>query len=291
MSLTILLATRGRPDLCCETLEITLRNIALPSTKLVVAMDKDDQQTVDKLSLFALDHPNIKLSVEQREDSLGEKYDRALRYPAQVYLPMVDYAPHVTPGFDAMICEAAALFPDNIGVVYNELANASFPGINGITHGLARKMGFIYPPWFPYWFVDHWLDDIARMINRISFVDVRLDRLKRPGTQDCRDLKFWTILFDALHLRRRECAREIIESNDFIEPLWRKKLSLAHYPLIEFRSKWVNDSMRQDPKGIEAQGSKGIPDEDRYQRVKKRGVELLASLIPELTAEEARKAA
>src|SRR6185437_11835202 len=105
MSLTILLATRGRPDLCCETLEITLRNIALPSTKLVVAMDKDDPQTVDKLSLFALDHPNIKLSVEQREDSLGEKYDRALRYPAQVYLPMVDYAPHVTPGFDAIICE------------------------------------------------------------------------------------------------------------------------------------------------------------------------------------------
>lgn len=286
MRLTINLATRARPEMCVQTLEKTLQNIALPTTKILVSLDRDDKVSVDELSLFALDHPQVILSIREREDSLGEKYNRALKYPADVYLPMVDYAPHVTPAFDKLICQAAAIFPDNIGVVYNHLANASFPGINGITAGLAKKMGFIYPPWFPYWFVDHWLDDIARMINRISFVDVTLDRLKRPGTQDCRDLLFWTILFDALHLRRRKNAKEIIESEDFLEPAWRKKLSLAHYPLIEYRSKWVNDSMRMDHREIERQGSKGIPDEERYVRVKQRGLELMKELIPELQAEK-----
>lgn len=292
MTLTINLATRARPAMCIETLEKTLPNIVLPSTKLMVSIDHDDAQTIAALTKFAKSHPKIILSVKQREDSLGEKYNRALAdHPADVYLPMVDYAPHVTPGFDQMIVDAAGIFPDNIGVVYNELANASFPGINGITHGLAAKMGFLYPPWFPYWFVDHWLDDIARMINRIAYVEVKLDRLKRPGTQDCRDLKFWTILFDMLYLRRRECAHSIILSRDFMEPHWRKRLSLAHHPLIEFRSRWVNDGMRQDPAGIEVHGSKGIPDEERYVRIKQRAQQLMGELLPEFLAEEARKAA
>lgn len=286
MRLTINLATRGRPRLAVETIERTLPNIELPDTLLMVSVDGDDEQSVESLTCYALDEPRVKVSIRPREDSLGEKYSRALHLtPADVYLAMVDYAPHVTPGFDRLILEAAALFPDNIGVVYNPLANASFPGINGITHGLAVKMGFIYPPWFPYWFVDHWLDDIARLINRISFAMVEIDTSKRPGTQDLRDLRFWTTLFDALHLRRRRMAQEIIRSAEFEEPTWRKELSLRHFPLIESRSKWVNDCMRENVVGIESGAGRSLPDEARYARVKARGVALMKELIVELEQE------
>jgi len=286
VKLTINLATRGRPDLCIETLERTLPNISLHSTKLMVSCDRDDPNTVLALSTYVVDHPNVVLSIRDREDSLGEKYNRALEQPADVYLMMVDYAPHVTPAFDKKILEAASLFPDNIGVVYNRLANASFPEINAVTHGLAKKMGFIYPPWFPYWFVDHWLDDMARLIDRISFADVKLDRIKRPGTQDLRDVTFWATFFDALYLRRRKCAREIIESDDFLDPPWRKQMSLAHFPLIEFRSRWVNDGVRADAKRIEACAGKSLPDEERYARIKTRALELMKELIPDITAEQ-----
>ena len=185
MSLSINLATRGRSEIVLHTLEATLPNISRRDTVLLVSVDADDAKTVERVSCFALDHPQMLVSARPREDSVGEKYNRVLKLaPADVYLMMVDYAPHMTHGFDQRILDAAALFPDNIGVVYNYMANASFPGINAVTAGLAAKMGGIYPTHFPYWFVDHWLDDIARLINRIAFADVVIDTSLKQRTRN-----------------------------------------------------------------------------------------------------------
>src|ERR1700752_2031883 len=119
MKLSIILATRKRPDLLPWTIDQTLRNIVLPDTKLVIAVDDDDTETAG----FVPHEPRVIWSVEPREDSLGTKYNRVLKVAsAEVYLVMVDYAPHVTPGLDQKILRAAKLFPDGIGVVYNHWA-------------------------------------------------------------------------------------------------------------------------------------------------------------------------
>ena len=223
-----------------------------------------------------------------REDSFGAKYNRILEIaPADVYLPMADYAPHVTPGFDTKILEAASLFPDGIGVVYNHWANLSFTDIDGMTSGLVKKLGYLYPPYFPYWFVDHWVDDIVKLIGRISFADVWLDKSQRPGTHDRREVAWWATFFDAGVVHRRNLARSIIESDDFLEPEWRKKLLLSDYHmLIEERSKLTNDSARQTQwhKAPEAV-------DERYKRIKAVAQGLLREWLPELEAEQAKKAA
>jgi hypothetical protein len=205
--------------------------------------------------------------------------------PADVYLPMADYCPHITPGFDTRILEAASLFPDGIGVVYNHMANLSFPDVNGVTHGLAMKMGYLYPPYFPYWFVDHWVDDIVKLIGRISFADVVLDKSKRPGTHDRRDVAWWATFYDAGVIHRRNLARSIIESEDFLEPEWRKKLLMSDYHmLIEGRSKMTNDTARQTqwhkpPEAVD----------ERYKRIKSQAKALLREWLPELEVEQARR--
>ena len=282
MTLTINLCTRGRPGLMLETVERTLPNISRDDTIFMVSADRDDQETVAALTNLPSDKRILPM-VCDREDSLGEKFNRMLVYaPADVYLAMVDYCPHITPKFDQKIIDASHIFPDGIGVIYNHLANASFPTINAVTDKLVKKMGFFYPPYFPYWFVDHWLDDIARIINRIAFVDIQVDLKKRPGTQDLRDLRFWTVLFDALYLRRRKMAHDIINSPDFLDPPWRKELSLRHHPLIEARTRWINDGMRAQAAQIEQGGSQGIPDEPRYQRVKAKAMDLMREVAAEL---------
>jgi hypothetical protein len=82
----------------------------------------------------------------------------------------------------------------------------------------------IYPEIFPYWFVDHWLDDVARMIGRISYAEVAVKMDAKPPTQGMREPAFWAYLFDATTEERREIARKIIDSPDFQETEWRKKL-------------------------------------------------------------------
>ena len=280
MSLSINLATRGRSEIVLHTLEATLPNISRRDTVLLVSVDADDAKTVERVSCFALDHPQMLVSARPREDSVGEKYNRVLKLaPADVYLMMVDYAPHMTHGFDQRILDAAALFPDNIGVVYNYMANASFPGINAVTAGLAAKMGGIYPTHFPYWFVDHWLDDIARLINRIAFADVVIDTSLKQRTQEFREPVFWATFFDLGHLERRRIAHDIVRSPEFQEPPWRKAIDLAHHPLIEYRSQWVNAAVVEDTRHIIS-----APPDERYDRLKARAKEQAALWLAALRA-------
>lgn len=281
MSLTINLCTRGRPELMLDTVARTLPNIARDDTILMVSIDHDDAPTIKAAEQLPTDKRVLAI-VSGREDSLGAKYNRALRFPAAVYLAMVDYGAHVTPGFDQKILDAAAVFPDRIGVVYNGWANLSFPTINAVTGRLAEKMGGIYPAWFPYWYVDHWLDDIARYIDRIAYADVEVDTSRRPGTQGMRDGVFWSTLFDALYLRRQEIAKSIIRDMD--EPNWRKRLILARFPWVRQRSDMTNASTRATSAGA---SSPLTGDEaTRYARIKLNAETLLRDLLPEIEAAE-----
>lgn len=269
MSLSIILATRGRPHLLLPTIERTVANIRHPDTKIVVAVDEDDIATRE-----AIDDSDPTLakhcitSVMPREDSLGEKYnDRMGVAQADVYLVMVDYAPHVTPGFDRRLLDTAAIFPDQIGIIYNRMANGSFPGINAVTHKLAEMMGGIYPPYFPFWFVDHWLDDIGRLTDRIAFCDVEIDTSRRPGTMEAREPYWWATFFDALWPERVAIARKIIDALD--EPAWRKRLLKERAPWVWKRSVNINDNLRAMPWAHQA----GPVADARYARIKRRATE------------------
>lgn len=266
MSLSVILATRKRPDLLPWTIDQTLRNVALPDTKLVIAVDDDDKETIG----FVPHEPRVLWSIRPREDSLGEKYNRVLEIaPADVYLVMVDYAPHVTPGFDRKILEAAKLFPDGIGVIYNHWATARFPVMNAVTYQMANLMGGIYPAWYPYWFIDHQLDDIAKMIGRIAWADVEVNRDRRPGTQDKRDPAFWATFYDAMRGERHEIAERILSVMD--EPKWRKALLRnAWYAIDEHSERVVNDEVRR-----EAPHHRTVPPDERYVRIKARAKEEL----------------
>jgi len=278
MSLSISLASRMGMHLLPTTIKTTLANIERADTRLVVCLDEDDKDSRDYLDYGFLSDDRVIVSIEPQEDSLGEKYNRVLRIaPADVYLVMVDYAPFTTPGFDAKILRAAEIFPDDIGIIYNHLANLSFPEINAVTHRLAELMGGIYPPWFPYWFVDHWLDDIGRMIGRIVAVDVEIDAWRRPGTRFMREPAFWATLYDALGVERREIANRIMDA------MWgssfQKDMLRAGWPLIEERAFILNEQVRQKYGNVMR-----TPIDDRYARIKERAIVKMHELLDVMEA-------
>lgn len=275
MKLSINLATRGRPELLISTIERTLSNIVCPDTQLIVSADDDDDGTAEVITARYYDHPQVGLSIEPREDSLGAKYNRVLEVaPADVYLAMVDYAPHVTSGFDQKILDAAAYLPDGIGVVYNHMANLSFPGINAVTALMVEAMGGkMYPEYFPVWFIDHWLDDIARYIGRISFADVEIDTLRRPGTQNMRDLEFWTRFFTMTAPMREDIAKSIIRSPIFEAPTLERLLLERNFPLTRERSRIINAMVLAG-----GTGGPEVPDYDRHRRLRDRASVLVKDL-------------
>ncbi len=272
MSLTIALATRGRAPSLKRTLDRTIPNLFREDTRLLVLVDEDDEETLE-----AVLPSRVEKFIRPRPDSVGAKFNAAVQAaPADVYLAMVDYVAYVTPGFDQKILDAN-VFPDGIGVIYNHMANLSFPYMNAVTQGYVDAAGGMYPEDFPYWFVDHWLDDIARMIDRIAVADVRPFSDFKPPTQSHREPAFWATLFDCLMLERRRIARRIIDSPEFLEPEWRKTLLRSAYPLIEERSLMVNNMV----KGMAALDT---TTDERYERIRARAVETMNRCIPELEA-------
>ena len=271
MTLAIALATRGRPALLAETIERTLPNIVLSSATLTVIIDDDDDVTLDAASQLPSDS-RLHYMVRPRQDTLGGKFNLILERQASVYMSMVDYAPAITPGFDRRIMDAAALFPDGVGCIFNRLENPSFSQNYAVTKGLVDRMGYFMPPYFPYWFVDHWLDELAQMIDRWTVAEYELDTSKRPGTQDRREPAFWSMLYDALYDERRACAHRIIDGFD--EPEWRKALLKARCDYHRQHSLMINNGVR----ATAAQWARAVPPEkvdDRYARVRSKAVAML----------------
>lgn len=292
--LVISLATRGRPAQLLDTILKSRANWTHPETVLVVACDDDDQPSIAAVLGLnpAIRHPQlpvpqtgIVLDVRPREETIAGKWNRAIEVPADVYLVAADDAPDVTPGYDSAILDAAGRFGDGIGVVYGHLANASFPGIMAPTRKFVEKLGHIFPPLFPYWFVDHWIDDIARLIDRISFADVRTDQSRAGQTQEMREPAWWANFFDAGYLLRRRIAHAIVSGEDFIETPGRKAMLLAHHPLIEFRSRWINDNVRANAGAMTNWAAEQNRDE-RYMRVRNAAVGMLDGILDGMDAVE-----
>lgn len=268
MRLTIGVATRGRPKLLRWTVEETMKNIRA-DTRVVVLADEDDVVTSD-VCLPA----GVTVHVAEREDSVGAKWNRLMEVaPADIYMPMCDYRPQITPGFDEKIIEALEIFPDGIGVAYQHLANLSFPSNQAVTHKMAELMGGIYVTCFPYWFTDHWLDDVCKMTGRYVFSDGDTVVGKREnGTQDFREPYLWASLYDALQDEREAMAQKILDAT--VEPYWRKQQLKATWPLIHERSRMINNMVRQ-MKG-------NAPWDERYKRIRASGIEKLQSIYQSL---------
>lgn len=283
MKLVISLATRGRPQQLIETVSKSIANLTHPETLFIIQADQDDQAT--QWAFYNSVAQGLKPAAGQlaicvlpREDTIAAKWNRALQVSADLYLVAADDDPYITPGYDTRLLDAASRFPDGIGMVYGHMANASFSGVVAPTRGLVDKLSYIFPEYFPYWWVDHWTDDIARMIGRISFADVRTDQSKAGKTQEMREPGWWATWFDAAYRMRRAAAQAIIKSDDFQEPQWRKEMLIAQAPMIETRSRWINDQVRAQ--GRQLEGWSGLsPADERYQRVKQKAVEIIPQLL------------
>lgn len=284
-TLTMVIATRGRPELLDYTIKATLPHVVDPATHILVCIDDDDPATLRRLPMLPQDE-RITYSVKPREDSRGEKYGRALtEAPANVYLPAVDCAPIVTPGWDKIILEKAALYPDGIGVIRTPYINGLFPpALQAVTSKFVDRMGYIYNPEYPFWFIDHELHDIARLIGRylVADIDVKTAETRPKKTIRLRDVAFWATYYDLMALERRAKARAIIDALD--DPEHVKAHLRDNYEGIENEARSINEHVRRNAAAIEAQrGDSGPPDEG-YLRAKARAEQKLAQLFEALKA-------
>lgn len=286
MRLAVSLATRGRPQQLLDTIARDLACFSRADTAFVIQVDDDDKPTIDVLSKASLD-PRVTVNVQPREDTVAAKWNSITAIPADVYTIAGDDDPFITPDTDEKILAAGAFFPDGIGMVYGHLANASFTSVVSMTAKMVEKRdGVMMPEHFPYWFCDHWTDDLARIMGRISVADIRTDQSRVGKTQELREPWWWATWFDAAYRMRRQEAYRLIDELD--EPGWRKDVQRNSAPIVEFRSRWINENVRNSARSLEGFPPPSLRDE-RYQRVKQKAIDLVPHLLDDcgMSADEA----
>jgi hypothetical protein len=289
--LTTIVATRGRPTSLIPTLSHTVKMLSRDDSTILLCVDDDDAETIAALPQLPAD-PRLKISIKPREDTRGAKYQRALsEAPADLYMVGHDATAIITKGFDQMFVNGAKLFPDKIGVACSHMANASFPALQCVSQKWVDLVGYIYNPAYPFWFIDHELDDLARMTGRVVYTDVQVE--SHPGyvakTLRMHDLVFWIDYFDMSVYRRRAMARKIINAAD--EPEWRKEVLRSWVHPVEARSAYIHYHLRQNAaKTHEVRAEGGEPD-DGYLRAFEAAREDLKRMDAEIQAIYAREAA
>ncbi len=281
MKLLVSLASRNRPQKLLSTIRVCVANWTHPNTEMILQVDADDYATLGMLTETKLD-PRIRVNIKKREDTIAEKWNRAMSEPADVYMIGGDDDPVVTQGYDAKILDAAQLFPDGIGMVYGHMSNASFSSIMCPTAKWVEKLGYILPEYFPYWFCDHWIDDLGHMTGRIVHADVRSDQRKVGTTQEMREPGWWATWFDAAVQIRRQEAMSLIDH--LSEDAQHKAMLRTKYMWVEFRSKWINDNVRGNARNLEAMTTGNSLKEERYLRVKDKAVAMIPKMLEGMDA-------
>lgn len=213
--ISVLIPERGRPEMLFRLIKSLFAKAGGDTGfEVLVAIDQDDPAWAVISSYDTPEGDRVKFLIWPRPKTLGEKLNMlaAEATGAVLFFIANDYVMK-TDGWPRIMREAVAKLPNGIGVPFPKDAlhpdHASFPIIS-------RKMyeagGMFAPPWFPYWYVDTWWDEIGLMLGVRPEIAIEVEAPEGRGQpQGLRDVTFWATFFDRLRPYRARDARGLAQ--------------------------------------------------------------------------------
>lgn len=218
--ITILCATRGRPDilkLAITSFDQTTFNKDLVDIWLLV--DDDDSPTLEFLESGWPESVGLSMNwiVGERPRTLSAGLNALWRAAsnAGVYLATADDHIMLTPGWDAHLRKIFNDGPDDRHLVaqITEVTRESDDLILWANSAeWSNTVGRLIPPYFPFWFWDMWIDQVSIMAGRKvqANVDMRPHSDEIAATGNMGNLKFWWDYFNLLFFERAKEAELLL---------------------------------------------------------------------------------
>lgn len=211
MMISVIIPERGRPEML-NRLVYSLFNTAKGDSRfeVLVAIDDDDPAWDGaELGMWsAASQANV--FVGPRPKTLGEKLNLLAHRTCggAIFFIANDYV-MLTDGWPQIIRDAVEKLPNGIGVPFLKDSlhpdHASFPVLSRKMYEASRMFA---PPWFPYWYVDTWWDEVGLMLGIRPEIAVEVEAPEGRGkSQGLKDVTFWATFFDRLRPYRARDAR------------------------------------------------------------------------------------
>lgn len=216
MKLSVILPTRGRPDGAQRAIESILDTASRPDhVEILLGTDADDMASDPQA--IAAGCAQVSWRMAPREKTLGHLFNALVaRTSGEAVLVAYDDCVYATPGWDEETRAAVLVAPQGLGVIFAHdhqcgRHHTSMPVLTRkmVDFALAHQ-GFVYPPWFPFWFHDTWWDEISDLSGYKHPLDWEITCPDGKGeTHNLRDIPFWLDLFEGFRPRRLEFAEKL----------------------------------------------------------------------------------
>jgi hypothetical protein len=183
-------------------------------------VDDDDKITRDAIASGLFGDPGFPIHwhIGPRPSALGQTHqklwDESGRV-SEVYMITCDDARFDTPGWDEVVRQRFAEFPDGVLLAFADDPNcsdqATYPFIGW---GFLQTLGYekVFPGIFPYWWDDKWIEHIGILAGRSAKISMVINPIggDKGKTQRMRCVPFWTRFFQLLLVERKTCAEQLI---------------------------------------------------------------------------------
>ena len=218
--ITIIMATRGRPEMLAQVFASLKENTAQKDkVGIWLYVDVDDRVTREAIEAGKLSDAGIPIhwhfggqtaGLCETQHTLWHNSGRT----SEIYMITCDDARYSTYGWDDELRKAAAKFPDGIF-----LASPHDPmTADTCTYPIfgwrwLETLQTIFPGHFPYWYDDRWVHQIGEMCGRFVWLAIVMDGIRGKGkTRRMRDLPFWARFFQLSLDERKTSAKKLIDA-------------------------------------------------------------------------------
>jgi len=218
--ISLIMATRGRPEMLADVFASLKANTARPElASFWIYVDQDDAVTRKAIDGGALGDAGLRVhwhigpqtaGLCETQHTLWQNSGRA----SEIYMITCDDVRFNTPGWDNIIRDAAAKFPDGIFLAAPfDPATADTCTYPIFGWRWLETLQHIFPGHFPYWYDDRWVHQIGEMAGCYVRLPIVMFPIRGKGrTRRMRDLPFWARFFQLALDERKDSARKLIHA-------------------------------------------------------------------------------
>jgi len=171
MKISVIIATRGRPDSLSSTIKSILITATTPDVEIVVYVDDDDIPTIECCKSF--NNSSLKVITGPRPHIIAEAYNIAYEHcTGEIIMVCCDDIRFETVGWNQLVSNEFNKIDDRIAIVYGDDGfkhekKATLPFMH---QNWIEVVGYVLPPYFVRENGDRWLTDVSRLIGRCIYL-------------------------------------------------------------------------------------------------------------------------
>jgi hypothetical protein len=216
----LIMATRGRPESLAQVFAALKATTAQPEkVSLWLYVDADDAVTRKAIDDGRLSGAGVQLHwhIGPQTAGLCETQHTLWRNSggtAEIYMVLADDICFGTPGWDNLIRETSAKFPDGIFLACpHDPMTADTCTYPIFGWRWLETLQHIFPGHFPFWYDDRWVHQIGEMAGCYVRLPIVMLPIRGKGkTRRMRDLPFWARFFQLALDERKISARKLIDA-------------------------------------------------------------------------------